>query len=248
MAEDALYQDAALARFYDLDNGWSADRAYCLELAHGCRSVLDLGCGTGDLAIRIAAEQGAEVSAVDPARAMLDLAAVKPGATRVVWHQGDARDLDLGQAFDLVVMTGHAFQVMLTDADRSACLRTIARHLAPDGRFVFDSRNPEACEWEGWRPDLARWEIDDPQCGKVEAWNDVEHDPATGVVSYETHYRVVSDGRVFSARSQIGFCGQEHLGALIADAGLAVDQWMGDWAGPGFAPGCAEIIPVGRRK
>ena len=138
--DEGLYRDAALARFYDLDNGWTADRTFCLRLAAGKAAVLDLGCGTGDLAIRIAAEQRAAVTGVDPARAMLDIARRKAGAARVRWVEADARWLDLGQRFDLIVMTGHAFQALLTDQDRALALAAVARHLAPGGCFVFDQR------------------------------------------------------------------------------------------------------------
>ena len=46
---DNLYQDPALAQFYDLDNRWGVDLDYCRRLADDARSVLDLGCGRGAL-------------------------------------------------------------------------------------------------------------------------------------------------------------------------------------------------------
>jgi ubiquinone/menaquinone biosynthesis C-methylase UbiE len=244
MASDALYEDAALARFYDLDNDWTSDRAFCLDLARGCRSVLDLGCGTGELAIRIAAEHGATVVGVDPAGAMLEIAREKPGAGAVAWVAADARGLDLGRRFDLVVMTGHAFQVFLTEADRAACLATIARHLAPNGRFVLDSRNPEVREWEEWGPDASHRWIDDPALGRVESWNDAGFDAAAGVVTYETYYRG-GDGHTWGATSRIAFPALAGLQAQIAAAGLSVLRWMGDWQGGPLRPGCPEFIPIG---
>ena len=87
---------------------------------------------------RYLAEHGAAVTAVDPACAMLDLARIKPGAERVHWVEGDARGLRLGERFGLIVMTGHAFQTLLSPLDRAACLLAIAAHLAPGGRFVFE--------------------------------------------------------------------------------------------------------------
>lgn len=246
MAEDRLYHDAELARFYDLDNHWTEDRSFCLSLAQGCRAVLDIGCGTGDLAIRIAAEAGAQVTAADPARAMLDRARAKPGAERVRWVEADARHLDLGCRFDLIVMTGHAFQVFLTDADRALCLAAIARHLRPNGRFIFDTRNPALREWEEWRPALSLREIEEPVCGRVTAWNDMEWDDTRQVVSYETVYRVTADGREFRATSKIGFPTRPHLALLIAEAGLAVETWFGDWSGAPLAEDSPDIIPLGR--
>lgn len=244
MAEDRLYTDAALARFYDLDNGWTADRDFCLRLAKGCRSVLDLGCGTGALALRIATEAGASVVAVDPARAMLDLARAKPGAGKVRWVEADARGLELGQRFELIVITGHAFQVFLTDADRAACLASIARHLAPEGHFIFDMRNPARREWAEWRPDLSRRWIDDPVLGAVEAWNDVSWDEKAQVVTYETVYE--ASGRVFRAASRIGFTDRARLEALIDAAGLTVERWYGDWTGVDCLDDSPEFIPYGR--
>ena len=53
MDEDRLYHDPALADFYDLENGWdrSPDFVFCKALAEGAGSILDLGCGTGALAV-----------------------------------------------------------------------------------------------------------------------------------------------------------------------------------------------------
>lgn len=244
MADDPLYTDAALARFYDLDNGWTEDRAFCLTLAGGAGSVLDLGCGTGALAVRIAA-QGAEVTGVDPAGAMLDIARARPGGDRVTWVEADARGIDLGRGFDLVMMTGHAFQVFLTDADRAAGLATIARHLAPGGRFIFDMRNPAVQEWEEWRPAASQRSFADPVLGQVTAWNDVAWDPATSVVTYETVYRAEAEGRTVRAASRIGFVCQPRLAELIDAAGLRVERWMGDWQGTALAADSPEFIPIG---
>lgn len=243
-ASDRLYHDPALVRFYDLDNGWGADLDFCLGLAGNARSVLDLGCGTGRFAARLAGSR--EVAGVDPAAAMLDVARRRPGGDRVAWIEADARTVRLGRRFDLVVLTGHAFQVFLTEADRRAALATIAAHLAPGGRFVFDVRNPLAEEWRQWTPDLSRRLLDDPDLGRVEAWNDVSHDARTGIVTYETRYRALAGGGRWAATSRIGFTGRETLARLMDEAGLVVERWMGDWRGAPFEPASPEIIALGR--
>ena len=118
------------------------DFAYCLGLAKDAASVLDLGCGTGELAAALAG--GRSVTGVDPAAAMLEIARGRPGGEPVTWVVADARSVRLDRRFDLVLLTGHAFQVFLTADDQRAALATIAAHLAPGGRFIFDSRNPDA--------------------------------------------------------------------------------------------------------
>lgn len=245
MDEDRLYHDPALADFYDLENGWdrSPDFAFCRALADGAESILDLGCGTGELAVALS--DGRIVVGVDPAPAMLEIARAKPGAEHMDFVEGDARTLRLGRRFDLVLLTGHAFQVFLTIEDRRAALATIAAHLAPGGRFIFDSRNPACREWEEWGPEDSMRLVDHPRFGAVSAWNDVAFDPATGIVTYGTHYEIRATGQRLSAASRIAFPEKAELDMLIAEAGLKVDRWLGDWEGSEWQPGAGEMIPLG---
>lgn len=240
---DPLYDNPALVSFYDLENGWEADFDFCAKLAQQARSVLDLGCGTGRLAAALG--EGREVVGVDPAGTMLAVARRRPGGERVTWIEADARTLDLGRRFDLVLLTGHAFQVFLTAQDQLAVLRTITRHLTPHGRFLFDSRNPAFEAWKTWGPAASRRTLTHPALGIVEAWNQAEHDAATGIVTYETHYRVVDTGRHLAAKSKIRFTSKEELEGLLIEAGLHVTRWHGDWRGSPWSPGSREIIPLG---
>src|SRR5688572_28616020 len=104
--DDPLYRNPALAQFYDVANQWGADFDYCVSLASDATSVLDLGCGTGELAAALA--QNRKVTGVDPAAAMLDNARGRPGGGNVAWVQADALSVRLGKRFDLIVLTGHA--------------------------------------------------------------------------------------------------------------------------------------------
>ncbi len=242
--QDALYNDAELAAFYDWDNPWPEDFDWFLSHLHGAGTVLDLGCGTGVFSVALAA-RGVAVVGVDPAAAMLAIARARPGADGVCWINAAAQGLDLGRRFDAVVMTGHAFQTLLTPADRAACLATIARHLEPGGRFLFDSRNPEAREWERWTKAATHEVQAHPEYGPVERWNTATWDVVSGIVTYETHYRLV-DGRHLQATSQIGFPGFAVLAGEIAAAGLAVDRWYGDPTGGPVWMACVDFIPLGR--
>lgn len=241
MEPDKLYNDPELAQFYDLENGWAEDLDYCALLAQGCASVLDLGCGTGLFAASLTHR---DVVGVDPAAAMLDIAAQRPGGDGVLWQQGDARTVRLDRRFDLVVLTGHAFQVFLTDEDRVAVLRTIAAHLAPKGRFIFDARNPEVRQWRAWTPRNSQRHLEHREAGRVLVWNDASYDDVTATVTYLTFYKFADD-RQHSAQSKIGFVSQDRLASLIDSAGLMVERWLGDWSGSPYFPTSHEIIPVG---
>ncbi len=241
---DDVYADPDVTQFYDLANQVRSDFDYCIALASGAGSVLDLGCGTGTLPAALA--DGRSVTGVDPAAAMLDIARRRPGGDAVTWRQADARTVRLGETFDLVVLTGHAFQVFLTAGDQAAVLATIAGHLNPDGRFIFDSRNPAYGVRENRnRADTIR-ELDHPRLGRIEAWNESRYDSEAGILSYRNGFTVVESGETYAGSARIRYTPQPLLAEMIEAAGLAVDRWLGDWHGTPFHETAKEIIPVGR--
>jgi SAM-dependent methyltransferase len=243
-AAEPLYHDHFFAQFYDLQNVWSEDRAYCLDLAKGCKSVLDLGCGTGSLATAIAKHVPRVVGA-DPAPGMLEVAQARHGGERVKWIEGDACDIRLGERFDLICMTGHAFQCLRTRDDRAKFMRTLAAHLAPDGRFIFDSRNPVLEEWREWTPELTRLTLQHPQLGEVETWHDVSFDPATAVAAYGTTYSIRASGESSRTEARIAFPPRTEIDELLLEADLRVEQWLGDWDGSAWNAMSPELIALG---
>lgn len=240
---EPLFHDPDFTRFYDIDNPWDTDKDYCLALARDAKSVLDLGCGTGELATVLAKTR--RVTGVEPAAAMLDHARRRQGAENVRWVEADARSVRLDETFDLVVMTGHAFQCLLTEEDQVALCETVAAHLAPDGTFIFDSRNPAVEEWKQWTPEVTRRTIEVPELGEVEAWNDARFETGSGAVAYDTVYREARSGRQWQATSRLLFACQPQIAAALAAAGLEVQRWMGDWLGGPMTASSPEIIPVG---
>ena len=64
---EPLFHSPDFTRFYDADNPWDTDKDYCRALAESAGSVLDLGCGTGELATALAG--GRRVVGVEPAAA-----------------------------------------------------------------------------------------------------------------------------------------------------------------------------------
>ncbi|MBV8482564.1 MAG: class I SAM-dependent methyltransferase, partial [Verrucomicrobia bacterium] len=142
MTEDLSYEDSRLAEIYDLDNPWAEDTDFYLSLADpGLCRVLDLGCGTGTLCCALA-QRGHSVTGVDPAAAMLAIAAGKPYAEKVEWVQSRAQDYRSPNRFDLIFMMGHVFQILLTDEEVLAALDTMRNHLKAGGMAAFETRNP----------------------------------------------------------------------------------------------------------
>lgn len=234
------YQNAQIAEIYDLANPRAEDDDFYLSLA-GVRpcTVLDLGCGTGTLCCALA-ERGHRVTGVDPAAAMLAVARNKPHAEQVEWVESSAQNYRSDQSFDLIVMTGHAFQVLLSDADALAVLETMRGHLKERGRVAFETRNPRV-DWG------SEWASRPPVVRMLPGGQVLETLAITGkngeFISFQTSYRFPHE--TLTTSSTLRFPSREHVEALIARAGLVVREVFGEWdAGRFEAASSREIIFV----
>lgn len=149
---DAAFADPRQAALNDVfdDDRSDLDAYVALAREVDARRIIDIGCGTGSLAVRLAGD-GFSVVGVDPAEASLDVAQTKPNAALVTWVHGDATALiDLVPAADLAVMTGNVAQVFISDRDWSDTLAAVHSCLRPGGWFAFETRRPEMRDWENW--------------------------------------------------------------------------------------------------
>lgn len=112
-------------------------------LPDGAR-VLDLGCGAGEPIARWFIAEGFNVTGVDFAVPMLDIARQRwPDGD---WRQADMRHLDLGETFDGTVAWDSFFH--LRPNEQRTCIARMARHLAPGGSLLM-TVGPKAGEVSG---------------------------------------------------------------------------------------------------
>ena len=212
------FDDPRIAAVYDI---FDADRSdldvyAAIVTEFGAASVLDLGCGTGTLAVMLAA-RGFEVTGVDPAGAMLDVARAKPGADRVRWIHGDAASLPDLLRVDLVTMTGNAAQAIVDDDAWQGTLGGVRDALAPDGRFVFETREPSAQAWETWNREQSYVVVDG-----MESWEEVT-EVQWPIVTFDST-TVFTDGTRVVATSTLRFRDQSEVEADLVAAGFVVED------------------------
>lgn len=235
---DDLFEDSYLASLYDslaVDRG---DEAFYLHLMKSEHDVLDVGCGTGTLLHRARVEgHHGRLVGIDPAAGMFAQASQYGD---IEWRQTTLPDAGFAGEFDLIIMTGHAFQVLLTDEAILDFLDAARRALNSHGRLAFESRNPLARAWERWTPDRVT-EVRDVEGGLVRVWHEVEDVDGELVTFTETF--AVGDERKVS-RSTLRFVHAEHLDALLRRAGLTVHERYGYWDRSPFTVSSPEIITV----
>jgi SAM-dependent methyltransferase len=106
--------------------------------------VLELACGTGRLTIPIA-QSGVEIVGLDLSPSMLAHARTKAGAAgvEIEFVEADCRSFDLGRKFALIIMAFNSMQHLHDYASLAALFANVRKHLAENGRFVFDVFNPK---------------------------------------------------------------------------------------------------------
>lgn len=219
---DAIFSDPRLAACYDTFENGRADldhyEAILAEL--GARTVVDVGCGTGVLALLLAG-RGVAVTGVDPAGAMLEVARAKQGAAQVRWVHGTAEDLPDHLRADLAVMTGNVAQVFLTDEDWLGTLRALHDVLAPGGHLVFETRVPERRAWEEWAGQgSSTYRLEG--VGEVRDEFRLLHveEPFVTFSADNT----LPDGTVVPSRSTLIFRSMPELERTLAEAGFSIEE------------------------
>ena len=152
MSEGTFYSASLNAATYDLGIGRGGparhDIPFYAELARSAGGrVLELACGTGQVAIPLA-EAGLRVTGLDGSAAMLGEAAkkaVRLGSDvqeRLRFVPGDMAAFDLDEQFDTVIIPFRSFQFLLTPEAQRSCLAGVRRHLRPGGVFAAQLFDP----------------------------------------------------------------------------------------------------------
>ena len=197
-------------------------------------NVLELGAGTGRLALPLAA-RGLSVTALDVSVAMLERLQAKPGARHVRVVEADMARLDHD---DLVAGTpdGRPFAVVLVayntlfnlpdeDAQR-ACLRGAAACLAEGGRLVV----------EAFVPTDERDPSNDLTVSRVGPDEVVltatAHDPVAQVITGQ-HVQITDAGTRLRPW-RVRYLRPDQLDRMAASCGLALEERWSDWRGTPF--------------
>jgi SAM-dependent methyltransferase len=207
--------------------------------------VLDAGCGTGRLAVRLARE-GYAVVGLDRDPAMLRVAAgmidrpggaapPRPAPASLVC--GDLRALPFGGGFDALLCLDSPLAFLQAGEELAAALAGFRRVLAPGGRLVVEIYDYEASSREtGSRPDRLRRAFPGGAF-TLREWR--RHDRAAGLWEMRQAFTVRREGAVerFEVTHRLRLRTPAELAGALEGAGFAVRELLPAY--PGAPPGWA---------
>jgi hypothetical protein len=164
----------------------------------------------------------------------------------IEWVLGDFSSVRWEREFDLVVMTGHAFQELIEDDEIRVALAAIRSTLADGGRFVFETRNPLLRAWEHWSTEYTA-EVADASGVLVRCESQVETPVVGGIVRGTSTFTSPGWDRPLVSRGALRFLDAEALSGFLSGAGLVIEEQLGDWTGHPLTATSPEIITIARK-
>jgi ubiquinone/menaquinone biosynthesis C-methylase UbiE len=245
----AWTQDPELVAIYDVENSGGWDHEFYLELVEelGATHVTDIGCGTGVFGVMLA-EEGIQVTGVDPSAAMIDVARARSTQAQVQaqvrWIHGFADQLETAAA-DAVIMEGHVAQYFLDRADWDEVLAQAFRTLKPGGHLSFESRNPAALELDAWDAESTRETLPHPDGGEFTSWMEiagVTADTDDGDLITARAHNLLPDSREIIAEETLRYRPLKVLQDSLTQAGFQLVEIWGDWDREELADDSPEMI------
>ncbi len=243
---DPYYRDFAHA-YDEYSRGVDGDVEFYTGLAREAGAVVELGVGTGRIAIPIA-QAGVPVTGVDREASMLAVAREKAEAAGVAslltLREGDMRSFVLDEPVPLVTIPFRTFLHNLTTEDQMATLAACHRALTPGGRLALNVFNPDLLKMARWMERRGeRWE-------PFGAWEGFEaqqaYVPAEQIVT--TSLRVRDAEKKWRRTSiRLRYVHRFEMQHLLERSGFEVESLAGGFQGEPFTEGSIEMVWVTRR-
>ena len=212
-----------------------AEVAGLARLANGGR-VLELGVGTGRVAIPLAAT-GLEVHGIELDADMIEQLQSKPGSERVSVHHGDMADMAVDGTFDLIYAVFGTLFMLPTQAEQVRCFRRAAQKLTPGGKLVIEALMPQPSSYDRGR----KVTLADANDERV-IINVSEADALAQTI--HTRQVVLGSAGIQIHPVRIRYSWPSELDLMAELAGLRLHARLSDWTGRRFAAADRRHISV----
>ena len=202
----------------------------------GKRRVLELGIGTGRIALPLAAK-GLKLFGIDASEKMVAQMRAKAGGEAIPVVIGNFADLKVSGQFSLIYVVLSTFFALLTQDEQVRCFQRVARHLTSDGVFLIEAFVTDPARFDrGQRIGALDVETD---CVRFEV---TQHDPTTQSIR-SAHVEMSERGvHLYPARLRYAFPSELDLMARLA--GMELRERWADWYRSPFTAESTSHISV----
>jgi SAM-dependent methyltransferase len=214
----------------------SADAIVRLKELAGPGPVLELGIGTGRLAIPLAGE-GVEVHGIDSSKAMVEKMSGKPGGERIPVTLGNFAEVGVSGSYSLIYVVFNTFFGLNSQEEQVQCFANVAKRLNREGLFLI----------EAFVPDVARFKneqiVKTSRVGVNEAvLESSQHDRLNQRVV--TQQIIISEAGIKLVPLQIRYAWPAELDLMARLAGLRLRERWSNWQKSPFVAESQNHISV----
>lgn len=210
-----------------------------LKLLAGGGPALELGIGTGRLALPLAS-QGVAVQGLDASSEMIARLRAKPGGDAIPVTIGDFAEVEVEGEFSLVYIVFNTFFCLLTQEEQVRCFRNVARHLTADGVFLIEAFAPDLSLYPNGQSVRAS-RISTGHVNLLVA----KHDPVEQrIISQQV---VITDQGARLFPLQLRYAWPSELDLMAQLAGLRLRHRWGGWRREAFTAESSKHVSVYER-
>jgi SAM-dependent methyltransferase len=238
--DPAAYGKAWSAQYDDLYAGRDDPAAVvaALERLTQGRSLLDIGIGTGRLAIPLH-DAGWRVAGIEASDAMISRLRERAGERDIAVHAGDMRSRRIDDRFDVALIAFSTLFLLPDQDSQVACLQNAVDHLGPGGVLVVEAFIPDHARWsDGRRVALSRWADDGVE---IEA---ARHDRARQTI--EVRYLSLTDAGVGVRPLALRYAWPSEIDLMVRLAGAELTERWADWQGSPYGATSQAHVSVYR--
>jgi SAM-dependent methyltransferase len=235
------------------------DLPFYVERATGSGGpVLEMGCGTGRVALALA-RAGIDVTGVDISPRMIDAAQAKAEAeglaSKAHFSVGDMADFEAGGEFAMVAFPFRSFQSMLTVEDQREALENASAHLRPGGLLVLDVFAPDLAQLANPRDEAVPFHIRDvnqPDGTAIVVWGQNQWNGVDQVNSARLIIEELSETGEMTRRLyrdfDLRYTFRYEMQHLLELSGFTVEELYGDFDGGPVTEDSDDLVWVARKS
>lgn len=209
-------------------------------------TILEIGCGTGRVAIELA-KRGNQVTGLDLSKNMLNIfkekIATKFFKNNITIVESDMTSFQLNKKFDWIIFPFRSFQSLTTSKQRIDCLKCVKEHLKEKGNVIVQLFNPRKGAFEKWNTkiDFDFKFLSSTIDKNVERYMIGEiHSEQEQTIQFHYLFKILDKNNKvleqFSEPMKLGYLFNEQALTLFNEVGFQAKEIFSDWKKTTFEP------------